>query len=65
MTYTVQELAYRYAQTLIEFHTWDLPSASTTAEYQAQRRYDAWLAVVAAREALNAACRHAAENNYS
>lgn len=67
-TYTVQELAQQYAETLVEFH--ELDQHVRAAGEQALRQdvsalRDARDAMYAAQLALNEACQRQAQMNYA
>lgn len=59
-TYTVQELAQRYAETLIEYHT-ALQSEVCAPMWVSEARD----AMYAAEQALNAACQRQAQMDYA
>jgi hypothetical protein len=67
-TYTVQQLAQKYAESLVEFYELDLHV--TTAGVNALREDVAQLrvareAMYGAQSALNEACQHQAHMNYA
>ena len=61
MTYTVQELALHYAETLVEYHEAQNSDVCDKARWVRE----ATNAMYAAQNALNDACLRQAEQNYA